>query len=164
MYIFQVEAIDVDLDEYQGEPDDVAKAKCKAAYLNVKSPVIIEDTCLCFNAMKGLPGPYIKWFLKKLGPQGLYDMLTAWDDKSGYALCTFAYCDGNLDDITLFRGKTDGHIVKPRGPNTFGWDPCFQPVGYNLTYAEMGPEEKNKISHRSKALKLLKEQMITLLK
>lgn len=152
------------MDEYQGEPDDVTRAKCKAAYLAVQKPVIIEDTCLCFNAMKGLPGPYIKWFLDKLGPEGLYDMLRAWDDKSAYALCTFAYCDGNLDDIRLFQGRTEGEIVSPRGPRNFGWDPCFQPTGYNLTYAEMGPEEKNKISHRSKALILLKEQLIPILK
>lgn len=35
----------------------------------------VEDTSLCFNAFKGLPGVYIKWFLKKLGPSGLYQML-----------------------------------------------------------------------------------------
>ncbi len=43
-----------------------------------------------------------------------------------------------------------------RGPNNFGWDPIFQPDGYTTTFAEMDKEEKNKISHRSRALAALK--------
>jgi inosine triphosphate pyrophosphatase len=38
------------------------------AYKVFNKPVIVEDTSLCFNAFKGMPGPYIKWFLKALGP------------------------------------------------------------------------------------------------
>ncbi|KAJ7370896.1 hypothetical protein OS493_028967 [Desmophyllum pertusum] len=124
----------------------------------VAGPVIVEDTCLCFSALGDLPGPYVKWFLKKLGPEGLYRLLTGWEDKSAYALCTFAYSTGKLEDpIMLFRGKTMGKIVEPRGPRNFGWDPCFQPDGFDQTYAEMPSEIKNSISHRGKALKALKE-------
>jgi len=36
----------------------------------IQGPVIVEDTCLCFTALGDLPGPYVKWFLKKLGPEG----------------------------------------------------------------------------------------------
>lgn len=42
------------------------------------SAVMVEDTSLCFNAMHGLPGPYIKWFLEKLGHDGLNKMLGTW--------------------------------------------------------------------------------------
>ena len=66
----QVISQDIDLPEYQGEPDDICIQKCKEASKVIKGPVLIEDTCLCFNALGGLPGPYIKWFLKKLGPSG----------------------------------------------------------------------------------------------
>jgi inosine/xanthosine triphosphate pyrophosphatase family protein len=55
---------------------------------------MVEDTCLCFNALQGLPGPYIKWFLQKLGHDGLNRMLAGFDDKSAYALCVFAYSSG----------------------------------------------------------------------
>ncbi len=42
--------------------------------------------------------------------------------------------------------------MPPRGDNKFGWDPIFEPEGYNLTFAEMEKEEKNKISHRYRAI------------
>lgn len=61
----------VDLPEYQGEPEDIAREKCIAALELVKEPVLVEDTSLCFNALHGLPGPYIKWFLEKLKPEGV---------------------------------------------------------------------------------------------
>ncbi|KAB5573168.1 hypothetical protein DKX38_000362 [Salix brachista] len=48
-----------------------------------------------------------------------------------------------------------GKIVPARGPDDFGWDPIFQPDGYEQTYAEMPKDEKNKISHRSKALDMV---------
>lgn len=89
-------------------------------------------------------------------------MLTAWDDKSAYAMCIFGFADGTLNDqgkvnVTLFEGKTPGVIVEPRGPRDFGWDPCFQPDGFDLTYAELDKSVKNTISHRFRALENLKK-------
>lgn len=154
----QVVSQKVDLPELQGEPDDISREKCRLAAKEIKGPVICEDTCLCFNALKGLPGPYIKWFLDKLKPEGLYKMLSAYEDKTAYALCTFAYSSGNPDDeILLFRGSTDGQIVEPRGPRTFGWDPCFLPDGFDKTYAELDKDVKNGISHRGRSLEKLRE-------
>ena len=150
----------VDLPEYQGEIDEISVEKCRAAAAIVKGPVIIEDTCLCFNAMKGLPGPYIKWFLDKLGADGLYRMLDGWEDKSAQAVCTFAYSNGPEEPVILFQGRTTGTIVSPRGPKDFGWDPCFQPDGFEETYAELPKETKNRISHRRKALQKLKDYFI----
>ncbi|CAG0922963.1 unnamed protein product [Notodromas monacha] len=148
----KVSAQAIDLPEFQGEPDDIIKEKCRAAFLILQEPVLVEDTCLCFTAMGGLPGPYIKWFLDKLKPEGLHQMLTAWDDKSAEAICTFGYMANETDDPVLFKGITRGKIVSPRGPRDFGWDPCFQPEGYDQTYAELPKEIKNQISHRRRAL------------
>jgi len=147
-----LEAVKMDLPELQGEPEDIAAGKVKIAYEKLKKPVFIEDTCLCFNALNGLPGPYIKWFLDKLGHEGLNKLLAGYEDKTAYAMNILAYMDNEVDKPILFIGKTDGTIVLPRGPKDFGWDPIFQPIGYDLTYAEMEKDEKNKISHRSKAL------------
>lgn len=148
----------IDLPEYQGEADDVSRKKCEAATELIKGPVIVEDTCLCFNALGGLPGPYIKWFLEKLKPEGLHKMLAGFEDKSAEAVCTFAYSSGDpKDEVLLFHGRTAGTIVEPRGDNNFGWDPCFQPKGYTETYAEMDKAVKNGISHRRRAVDALRE-------
>ncbi|KAG8436671.1 hypothetical protein GDO86_007675 [Hymenochirus boettgeri] len=166
----------IDLPEYQGEPDEISIQKCKEAVKQVQGPVIVEDTCLCFNALGGLPGPYIKWFLEKIKPEvsmeylplqhlpictGLYQMLEGFEDKSAFALCTFAFSNGNPEDeVLLFRGKTPGRIVSPRGPRDFGWDPCFQPDGFTQTYAELPKDVKNTISHRFRALKEMSNYFI----
>lgn len=55
---FNVESMKVDLPEYQGTPQEIVVEKCREAFKVVKGPCIIEDTCLCFNAMGGLPGNF----------------------------------------------------------------------------------------------------------
>lgn len=67
----QLKQVDVDLPEYQGSsPEEIARLKCHHAVRMVGGPVLVEDTCLAFDALKGLPGPYIKWFLRAVGPEG----------------------------------------------------------------------------------------------
>jgi XTP/dITP diphosphohydrolase len=57
----------------------------------------------------------------------------------------------------VFEGRIDGRIVfPPRGDHGFGYDPIFQPEGYETTFAEMGPEAKDAISHRARAFAQLK--------
>ncbi|XP_058182161.1 inosine triphosphate pyrophosphatase isoform X4 [Rhododendron vialii] len=149
-------SLKLDLPELQGEPEEISKQKARLAANEVNGPVLVEDTCLCFNALKGLPGPYIKWFLEKIGHEGLNNLLMAYEDKSAYAMCVFSLALGPTMEPITFMGKTLGKMVPPRGPNDFGWDPVFQPDGYDQTYAEMPKEEKNKISHRSRALALVR--------
>jgi len=150
----------LDLPELQGEPVEVAMEKCKLAVEEIKGPVIVEDTSLCFNALKGLPGVYIKWFLTKLGHEGLNNMLAAYSDKSAYAQCIFCYCEGPGKEIVSFTGRCPGKIVPARGPTDFGWDPVFEPEeSKQQTFAEMDKVEKNKISHRSRALAKLVEYL-----
>jgi inosine/xanthosine triphosphate pyrophosphatase family protein len=50
----------IDLPELQGEPEDVSSEKCTLAARRVQGPVLVEDTSLCYNALGGLPGVYIK--------------------------------------------------------------------------------------------------------
>jgi inosine triphosphate pyrophosphatase len=85
--------------------------------------------------LNGLPGPYIKWFFESVGPEGLNNLLLAYEDKTAIAVCTFAYCDGPGKEPILFEGRTLGKIVAPRGASGFGWDRVFEFDGE--TYAEM---------------------------
>ena len=64
---FHLDNFKVDLPELQGDPLEIAKEKCRLAAEKIGGAVITEDTSLCFNALHGLPGPYIKWFLDSCG-------------------------------------------------------------------------------------------------
>lgn len=147
----------LDLDEVQGSMEEVTRHKTLQAADIVQGPVFVEDTCLGFDALGGLPGAYIKWFVQGCGLDGLVKMLAGFEDKTAHAITTFGYCEGPGHEVVLFTGDTKGTIVDSRGPTTFGWDAVFQPDGFETTYAEMAGDAKNKISHRSKAMKKLKE-------
>jgi len=147
----------IDLPELQGNPIEIAKEKCRLAAKEVDGAVFTEDTSLCFNALNGLPGPYIKWFLEDCGHTGLNKMLDGFDDRSAYAQTIVAYTAGPGKEIHLFDGRTDGKIVTARGPLDFGWDPVFEPdEGEGKTYAEMAKEFKNSISHRGRSFEKFK--------
>ena len=151
----------VDLPEVQGDVIDIAKEKCAVAAEKVRGPVITEDTSLCFTALHDLPGPYIKWFLEKCGHKGLNKMIEAYNDKSAYAQTVVAFCAGPGQEVTVFDGRTMGKIVSARGKLDFGWDPIFEPdEGRGKTYAEMDKEEKDAISHRSRAFAKLRDFFI----
>ncbi|KZT06483.1 Maf/Ham1 [Laetiporus sulphureus 93-53] len=145
-----------------GTTREVATAKCRRAAELLGGPCITEDTALCFEALNGLPGPYIKYFLKELGHDGLNKLLVGFPTTAAWALCTFAYSAGPGSEPILFEGRTDGHVVTARGDGKFGWDPIFEPNGTGQTYAEMTPEKKNSLSHRYRALSKLQEYLSTL--
>ena len=157
----------IDLPELQGTPEEVSRQKCMLAAKEVNGPVMVEDTSLCFNALNGLPGVYIKWFLEGIGHEGLNNLLAAYPDKSAYAQTIFAFARDADAEPVLFLGRTEGRIVPARGPLDFGWDPVFEPdategeggVSYagGKTYAEMDKDVKNAISHRGRSLAKVKE-------
>jgi inosine triphosphate pyrophosphatase len=130
----------LDLAEIQGTIEEIASDKASRAAEQLNAPVLTEDTALEFNALKGLPGPYIKYFLTALGHEGLNNLLLAYEDKSAVTVCTFAFCEGPGSKPVLFQGKTDGKIVPARGPGIFGWDAVFEYKGE--TYAEMDKDKK----------------------
>jgi inosine triphosphate pyrophosphatase len=158
-------AADMDLPELQGDPEEVAIEKAMVAYSIIGGPVLVEDSSLCFNALNGLPGVYIKWFMRKLGADGLVRLLESYEDRSAYAVCIFAYFNpaAGHAEPQLFVGRTDGKIVAPRGEakGKYDFDTVFEPdEGKGHTYAEMGLERKNEISQRSRALEKLKQNWL----
>lgn len=158
---FGLSNLKIDLPELQGEALSIAREKCIAAAEKAGGAVIVEDTSLCFNALNGLPGVYIKWFLESCGHEGLNRMIAGFDDKSAYAETIVAFSPGPGHDPVLFNGRTNGKIISPRGKLDFGWDPIFEPdEGDGKSYAEMEKEEKDAISHRSRAFLKTREYLL----
>ncbi|KAL9183873.1 hypothetical protein ACHAXT_004729 [Thalassiosira profunda] len=164
---FDIDNRKLDLPELQGSPHEIALEKCKAASEQLQTAVITEDTCLCFRALKDLPGPYIKWFLDDLGHDGLNKLLHGFDDTRAYAMTIIGFCAGPGQEVKLFEGRTEGNIVPARGSLDFGWDPIFKPTkeeqgeGKQKTYAEMTKDEKNAISHRGRAFQKFRDYLLS---
>lgn len=152
-----VDQLDIDLIEVQDiDPHVIIKAKLQEAFNHHEGPFIVEDTSLYFESLKDFPGPMIKWFLKSLGNEGLANLAQRLENQKAVAKVLIGYAK-NKEDIKFFEGSITGIIVPPRGETTFGWDPIFQPDGFQKTFAEMSPEEKNAISMRKIAAEKLKE-------
>lgn len=156
----------LDLDEVQSaDPVEVADKKAQAAARVLRAEpapprfVMVEDTCLGFDALGGLPGPFVRFFLEKLGAPGLHRLLAGHADKGAAAVCTIVLADLAADTRHVFQGTCRGAVVAPRGENHFGWDPIFEPAAahqtdpaHPQTYAEMPAAHKNTFSHRRRAL------------
>jgi inosine triphosphate pyrophosphatase len=119
---------DLDLDELQSDiPEKIAAAKCRLAATAVGGPVMIDDTSLCFSALGGLPGPYIKWFMDRAGCDGLVKMLNGFDTRAAWAQCSIAFSPGPGAEPCVFSGRTDGTVVSSYneslndGLGGFGW-------------------------------------------
>src|SRR5690349_13575059 len=105
-----LEHIKLDLDEIQSaDLEEVAAHKAKQAYELVKKPVFVEDVALGFEALGGLPGPFIKFFLAGGdGAEKLCRMLDGFESRKAYGECVFAYYDGR--QLQLFHGGITGTV------------------------------------------------------
>ena len=133
----------------------------KAEYLknNYGYDCFADDTGLEVAALNGAPGVYSARYA---GPQKQAE------DNMNKLLNELKLCDGRQarfrtaialilnGEQHVFEGEVKGEITRERsGAEGFGYDPVFQPEGYNRTFAEMNMIEKNAISHRGKAVKKL---------
>ncbi|MGK0289036.1 MAG: inosine triphosphate pyrophosphatase [bacterium] len=118
--------------------------------------VLTDDTGLSCNALNGLPGPFIKFFLDSVKVQGILEMLKG-KDNTTTAQCVLSLGLVKTGEVIQFEGNVLGELIEPRGEHGFGWDPSFLPKGEQQTYAEMSSEQKQLISHRALASQKLKE-------
>lgn len=145
----------IDLDEIQSlDYEEIARYKVRQAYEVAQAPVIVEDVSAEITEWNGLPGPFVKFFNERLGNDALYKL--AGEGAHMKAICTAAYYDGTKE--ILVKGVTEGRITAPRGED-FGFDCIFVPDGETQTYAEMGYERKDKLSHRRRAIDLLTSEL-----
>ncbi|MBQ2811105.1 MAG: XTP/dITP diphosphatase [Alphaproteobacteria bacterium] len=148
------------------EENAVLKALSIAKLKNV--PCLADDSGLCVNALDGRPGVYSARYAPNRDFDKAMDMLlkeiedTKSSDRSAYFACVLVlgYPDGTYKS---FEGRVDGVIIKQKqGTSGFGFDPVFAPLGYDKTFAELGAEIKNKISHRGRALEKFTEYLNTI--
>lgn len=141
-----------DLPEIQSlDLETVAVLKAKAAYEMHGAPVLVEDTGLAFTALRGLPGPFVKWFLETVGNEGMCRMLDTYEDRTAIAQICFVLYDE--DGPHVFAASRAGTIsASPLGLQEFGWNPIFIPVGETKTWAEMSLEEQKITSMRRLAI------------
>lgn len=152
-----IEKLNIDLPEIQEiNAHQIIKAKLQEALQHKQEAFMVEDTSLYFDALRGLPGPLIKWFMKTVGNDGLFKMAEAFDNYGAEAKTIIGYTDGS-GAIKFFEGAFRGTIVAPRGENGFGWDPIFQPEGKDKTFAELTADEKNAFSMRKLAAEKLRK-------
>ena len=133
-----------------------AELKALAAAQASALPALADDSGLVVNALGGQPGIYsARW----AGPAKDFaaamrlveDGLAGKDDRRAHfvAVLSLAWPDGHVES---FRGEAHGTLVwPPRGTRGFGYDPMFLQAGRDLTYGEMDPDEKHRISHRAEA-------------
>jgi non-canonical purine NTP pyrophosphatase (RdgB/HAM1 family) len=145
-----------ELDEIQSlDLRRIVEHKVRQAYKIIKGPVLVEDASLEFEALGGLPGPFIKFFIEHVPLETICSML---DGKSRKAVAkgVYGYYDGKI--LKMFEGKLEGRIPnKPSGNGGFGYDSFFIPKGYRITRASLSEKDDQKTYMRIKPLAKVKK-------
>lgn len=142
----------------EDQPDLQGNALKKAQFWYEKTgfPSIADDTGLEVEALDGAPGVYsARYAGENATYQDNVDKLLNELEGEGNRAAQFRTVIAYIidDEQHLFEGVCKGEILtEEKGSKGFGYDPIFQPEGYQKTFAELDADEKNKISHRGKAL------------
>ncbi|MBN9620588.1 MAG: non-canonical purine NTP pyrophosphatase, partial [Actinobacteria bacterium] len=144
---------------------DNALIKAREGYRQTGLATVADDSGLAVDALNGMPGVLSARWAGSHGDDEanlrlVLDQLgDVPDERLGAAfLCAVAYVDDAGDILT--DGRMPGHLVRaPRGENGFGYDPIFVADGDTRTSAELSVEEKDAISHRGQALRVLAERL-----
>lgn len=151
-----VKGIRLDLPEIQSlDAREVIGEKLREASKTHEGPFIVEDTSLHLDCLNGLPGTFIKFFLKELRREGIAEIADLKGNWGAEARTCIGYLANKDAKAQFFEGKLRGTICMPKIDSPFGWDPIFIPEGYEKCFAEMTPEEKNEISMRKRAVEKL---------
>ena len=146
-----------EIPETQNTIEDNAIQKVEFISAYTDRPVFAEDTGLVVPELNGAPGVHSARYAgeQRSAQDNMDKLLIALSnskDRSAYFKTVLAYRDKS-GTVHSFTGKIHGIIVeKPKGSQGFGYDPIFQPNGYNSTFAELDEDIKNTISHRRRAM------------
>ncbi|PKR79218.1 non-canonical purine NTP pyrophosphatase [Halalkalibacillus sediminis] len=148
--------------------EENARLKAETIAEIYKIPVLADDSGLEVHALGGEPGVYSARYAgeEKNDQENLnkvLEKLEGKEDRGASFKCVMAFARPSMETV-ISDGTCDGHISeKPQGEGGFGYDPIFVPAGYNETMAQIGPDEKNKISHRKRAIDSMIDQIKPLL-
>ncbi|WP_276389872.1 non-canonical purine NTP diphosphatase [Eudoraea chungangensis] len=148
-----------DIPETADTLDGNAQLKAEFVWNKYALGSFADDTGLLIDALNGAPGVYSARYagLQATADDNIDKVLHKMKNKSNRAARFITSIALNLDGSThFFKGIIEGQISKERmGKKGFGYDPIFIPKGYQKSFAQMTPEEKNSISHRGRALEYL---------
>lgn len=161
--VMSLDDINIKEDIPEDEPllEGNALAKARYIYNATGKNVFADDTGLEIDALNGLPGVHSARFAgeSKDPPANIekvLSMLGSSENRKARFRTVIALIFEKKE--YLFEGIVTGTIIsEKRGSGGFGYDPVFIPDGKNKTFAEMEPDEKNKISHRARAFEKLRE-------
>lgn len=144
--------------EIQSESlEEIAKTSALDAYKRCELPIIVEDAGLFIEALNGFPGPYSSYVYKTIGNIGLLRLMEKLENRRAVFRSVLAFCSPDFTTPVCFSGKVDGEITREerrrKDKASFGFDPIFKPENSTKTFAEMRITEKNRFSHRAKALR-----------
>lgn len=137
--------------------EEIARHAAVEAAKSLKSPVLVEDSGLFIDPLKGFPGPYSSYVYRTIGCEGILRLLAGHADRSARFECIVAYAEPEA--VRTFRGIACGSIApEPKGAGGFGFDPIFiSQESCGKTFSELSPDEKSEISHRGRAFRAFGE-------
>lgn len=155
---------DLDILETGDTFEKNALIKARALAMICDNPVLADDSGLCIDALDGRPGIYSARYAGEDASDAdkVTKILSEMDgvkDRSAKFVTSVAFIFPDGSEITA-SGEVGGHITtEPEGENGFGYDPIFYSEELGKTFASASDDEKNSISHRSRALKALSEKL-----
>lgn len=153
------------------EVDETGESYAENALLKARAwaeatglPALADDSGLEAEALGGIPGIHSARIIEGSDRDRMYWLLGEMKDKEdrrGRFACAIAVVFPDKKEPLTVTKYCPGHITRePAGESGFGYDPIFVPDGFDRTFAELGDEIKNKISHRAMAVKGIAEKLI----
>ena len=165
-YGIDVERFDVNKVEIQSfDVSDVVRYAAEILKQCVKKrPLLLEDSGLYIEALRGFPGAFSRHVYETIGLRGILKLLDSVKNRKAYfktAVACICPSGPYEDQVIIKEGIVRGNIAEEvRGGQGFGFDPIFIPEGHNKTFGEMSDEEKNDISHRARAFRAIAEVIV----
>lgn len=159
---FEIEFLQLEEPYPEIRDEDVSKVAeegAKFLFEKIKKPLVVEDTGLFIEALNGFPGSYSAFVFKKIGNQGILQLLKEKRNRRAEFISAVGYCSSEV--VKIFQGLVKGTITREvKGDAGFGYDPIFIPEGQSKTFAE-DPVMKNTVSHRRKAFEKFCKWIVT---